>query len=160
MKAFNERRRKPSAGLVSSFSWRRSLAEAPASAGQARLTNDRHDEHTPTGILTSDSNLTPAFPALRPVALGACHPLQWRNRPRISRGSLPSDCVSRGPTPAAFKERRLVTLSPARSQAEKRKENPTDSLKPSVGCLIHDGLTRTPRLEAGTARPSGLLNRY
>ena len=69
MKAFNERRRKPSAGLVSSFSWRRSLAEAPASAGLARITNDRHDEHTPTGILTSDSNLTPAFPALRPVAL-------------------------------------------------------------------------------------------
>jgi len=31
-----------------------------------------HDEHTQTGILTSASNLTPAFPSLRTVALGIC----------------------------------------------------------------------------------------
>jgi hypothetical protein len=30
------------------------------------------DEHNQTGILTSASNLTPAFPIFRPVALGIC----------------------------------------------------------------------------------------
>jgi hypothetical protein len=30
------------------------------------------DEHNQTGILTSASNLTPAFPIFRPVALGVC----------------------------------------------------------------------------------------
>jgi len=31
-----------------------------------------HDEHNQTGILTSASNLTPAFPNFHPVALGIC----------------------------------------------------------------------------------------
>jgi hypothetical protein len=31
-----------------------------------------HDEHNQTGILTSASNLTPAFPDFQPVALGIC----------------------------------------------------------------------------------------
>jgi len=45
-------------GLVSSFPLRRSRLE--------RITS--HDEHNQTGILTSASNLTPAFPFLRTVA--------------------------------------------------------------------------------------------
>src|SRR2546426_5717223 len=28
----------------------------------------------------------------KPVAVGVCSPLQWRNRPRFSRGSLLFDC--------------------------------------------------------------------
>ena len=61
----------------------------------ARRTRDGPDEHTQTGILTSGLNLAPAFPNRfrDPVALGVCSPLQWRNRPRFTRGSLTSDCV-------------------------------------------------------------------
>jgi hypothetical protein len=42
-------------------------------------------------------NLAPAFPVLvGPVAVGVCSPLQWRNRPRFSRGSLTLDCDEDG----------------------------------------------------------------
>lgn len=46
-----------------------------------------HDEHNQTDILTWGFDLAPAFP-VKPVAVGVCSPLQWRNRPRFSRGSL------------------------------------------------------------------------
>jgi hypothetical protein len=39
--------------------------------GEVGRTGD-HDEHNQTGILTSASNLTPAFPNFHPVALGIC----------------------------------------------------------------------------------------
>jgi len=52
------------------------------------------DEHSRSDILTSGLDLTPAFPAASafPVAVGVCNPLQWRNRPRFSRGSLTPGC--------------------------------------------------------------------
>lgn len=61
----------------------------------ARRERDGPDEHSRTGILTPGLNLAPAFPhrSRDPVALGVCSPLQWRNRPRFTRGSLTSDCV-------------------------------------------------------------------
>jgi len=70
--------------LVSSFSLRRS-----------RPPLWRPDEHNRTGILTPDFQPRSRLPATIAVASGACHPLQWRNRPRFPRGSLSSDCVYR-----------------------------------------------------------------
>jgi hypothetical protein len=68
--------------------WRRSRPSQP---------RDSRDEHNPPGILTPDSGRTPAFPARGQWRWGACHPLQWRNRPRFSRGSLDSGrCWSDG----------------------------------------------------------------
>lgn len=69
-------------GLASSFS----LTEksAPLTRG--------HDERNPTGILTSGFVPRSRLPSFRLVAVGVCNPLQWRNRPRFSRGSLTLDC--------------------------------------------------------------------
>jgi hypothetical protein len=74
-----------------------------------KLIQRDHDEHSQIDILTSGSNLAPAFPA-DPVALGVCHPLQWRNRPRFTRGSLIFGCNSRTSHfgPVLFKEHPIV----------------------------------------------------
>jgi len=45
------------------------------------------DEHRQTDILTSGLTLLPPSRSCGPVAVGVCSPLQWRNRPRFSRGS-------------------------------------------------------------------------
>src|SRR5439155_23265599 len=37
-----------------------------------------------------------------PVAVGVCNPLQWRNRPRFSRGSLTPGCGDDGQEPIGF----------------------------------------------------------
>ncbi len=59
------------------------------------MSPNNHDEHRLAGILTSGLDLAPAFPvAKQPVAVGVCSPLQWRNRPRFSRGSRAPACVS------------------------------------------------------------------
>ena len=63
MKAFNESCRKQSSSLVSSFSLAEKLAAA-ATPAERRRDLDGHDEHIQPGILTPDSNLAPAFPAL------------------------------------------------------------------------------------------------
>jgi hypothetical protein len=60
-------------------------------SGRVGANPPRSDERNQTGILTFGLNLVPAFPtsfASRSVAMGACIPSQWRNRPRITRGSL------------------------------------------------------------------------
>ena len=73
--------------------------------GEVGRSNERPDERNQTGILTPGLNLAPAFPTQwRSVALGICSPLQWRNRPRFSRGSLTSYCVLRMDFSIAFKE--------------------------------------------------------
>jgi len=83
-----------------------------------------HDEHSLADILTSGLTSLPAFP-VKPVAgantsvrarlacvMEACSLLQWRNRPRFSRGSLTPGCdtvsknvcyVTQGPALAKFK---------------------------------------------------------
>jgi hypothetical protein len=43
------------------------------------------DEHNQTGILTSASNLTPAFPFLRTVALGICSRYSGATVPDLHR---------------------------------------------------------------------------
>ena len=43
------------------------------------------------------------------MAVGVCGPLQWRNRPRFSRGSLTSDCHEWAEPPPTFKEHGLDT---------------------------------------------------
>jgi len=70
-----------------------------------------HDEHSQTGILTSGLNLTPAFPACfrKPVAVGVCSPLQWRNRPRFSRGSLRLAVAAMDKPSIFIKEQFLLT---------------------------------------------------
>ena len=52
-----------------------------------------HDEFDSTGILTPGLNLLPAF-LLIAVAMGIRYPMQWRNRPRFSRGSLTLNQIS------------------------------------------------------------------
>ena len=60
-------------------------------------------------------DLAPAFPPAsgisRAVALGVRSPLQWRNRPRFSRGSLSFDCVSDGHPSIGFKEQCVLRPS-------------------------------------------------
>ena len=71
------------------------------------------DERTQIGILTSGLNLAPAFPIeWRSVAVGVCSPLQWRNRPRFSRGSLTFDCDKSEHSVRHFKERFLLNPPP------------------------------------------------
>jgi hypothetical protein len=53
-------------------------------------------------------DLAPAFPTRWSVALGVCSPLQWRNRPRFSRGSQTFDCDGDEPAFISFKERVVV----------------------------------------------------
>jgi len=78
MKAFSESNPRSRIWLASSFSWRRSWSRTP---GPRRAQPDRYPD---LGL-----DLAPAFPVLvGPVAVGVCSPLQWRNRPRFSRGSL------------------------------------------------------------------------
>ena len=94
MKAFDESRPHKRDGLASSFSLSEKLV-VHATVADRRYNN--HDEHSQTGILTSDmtslppSRLVPRLRA-RTVALGVRNPLQWRNRPRVSRGSLSPGC--------------------------------------------------------------------
>ena len=86
--------------LASSFSCRRSRTRAH---GQHCPHTRDHDEHRQTDILTSGFKALP--PPSRFVAqtsgsgrtpsrvwLEARSPLQWRNRPRFSRGSLTPGC--------------------------------------------------------------------
>jgi hypothetical protein len=44
----------------------------PSLCGEVGPALRDHDEHNQTGILTSASNLTPAFPSFHLVALGVC----------------------------------------------------------------------------------------
>jgi hypothetical protein len=48
------------------------------------------------------TSLPPSRPQVRPVAPGVCSPLQWRNRPRFSRGSLTFGDVGDGPPAHRF----------------------------------------------------------
>jgi len=76
--------------------------EAPRSIGA--------DENSQIVILTPDSKPPSRLPIRlltgRTVAVGVCGPLQWRYRPRFSRGSQTSDCRDRAKQPPAFKERK------------------------------------------------------
>ena len=101
MKASNSTTsRKQFAKLASSFS----LTEKSAPHERS------HDERNQIGILTSGILPRPRLPSLWLVALGVCNPLQWRNRPRFSRGSLTFDCLTKsGKRAARFKERLLNT---------------------------------------------------
>src|SRR5438445_5020970 len=58
-----------------------------------------HDEHSQTDILTSGFEPRSRLPGAdeQPVAVGVCSPLQWRNRPRFSRGSLTPGYDEDGP---------------------------------------------------------------
>src|SRR6266540_7524036 len=66
--------------------------------------------------------LAPAFPAACAASglLGVRHPLQWRNRPRFTRGSLSSGCEFKRALVVSdvFKERPCVNLVPAPCQAK------------------------------------------
>jgi hypothetical protein len=70
------------------------------------------DERNQTGILTWGFKPRSRLPdpARRSVALGSRSPLQWRNRPGFSPGSLTFDCYSGRHLPADFKERSFCTL--------------------------------------------------
>ena len=48
------------------------------------------------------TSLPPSRSYARPVAVGVCSPLQWRNRPRFSRGSLTFGGVRDGPSVHPF----------------------------------------------------------
>ena len=72
-----------------------------------------------------DFGLQTSFPPSHPLMalagqwlLGIRIPLQWRYRPRFSRGSLHLTAMIGGPTPAAFKERFVVTPRAPDCQAE------------------------------------------
>src|ERR1044071_1488903 len=60
------------------------------------------DEHNQTDILTSGLTSLPPSRSCSPLSrpphkqwlLGVCSPLQWRNRPRFSRGSLTPGCLN------------------------------------------------------------------
>ena len=58
----------------------------------------------------------------KPVALGVCSPLQWRNRPRFSRGSRTLSCKMTDLTSIAFKEQFFPTRSPDSCQEQKSQE--------------------------------------
>ena len=80
MKAFALRGKNSFRGLASSFSW----TEKRSREGGTRRAQQQADVLT-FGFQTS---LPPSRLRLaEPVALGDCNPSQWRNRPRISRGS-------------------------------------------------------------------------
>ena len=58
------------------------------------------DEHNQADILTSGlkpHSRLPGSAVAEPVALGVRNPLQWRNRPRFSRGSLTPGYDEDGP---------------------------------------------------------------
>ena len=90
MKAINESapRQAGRAGLILLFD------------GEVGSAKAEPDEHSQTGILTPGLNLAPAFPphafASRQWLVGVCNPIQWRNRPRFSRGSQTLDCGAIG----------------------------------------------------------------
>jgi hypothetical protein len=52
------------------------------------------------------------------VALGVCSPLQWRNRPRFSRGSLTLGCVQMDNGSIYFKEQ--ATRTPRRAICQEK----------------------------------------
>jgi hypothetical protein len=94
------------------------------------LPGSDRDEHSQTGILTPGFNLVSAFPMDLPsVALPAfrwcpeggetCIPLQWRNRPRFTRGSLTPGCIFAecAEHSVVFKEQRCDTFSANTCQA-------------------------------------------
>lgn len=81
----------------------------PSLCGEAGSLRNR-DEHNRAGILT------PGLASLPPslaVALGVCSPLQWRNRPRLSRGSLTRSCVFYGPRGPCLSKSGVVLSPPA-----------------------------------------------
>ena len=82
MKAFNDSFPNTVREMASSFSVTEKLT-APTSG---------HDEHSQTGILTWGLQPRSRLPGSWPVAVGVCSPLQWRNRPRFSRGSQTFSC--------------------------------------------------------------------
>jgi len=87
----------------------------PSLDGEVGPVKDR-DEHNQADILTSGFDLAPAFPPARTAEwnsglLGVCNPLQWRNRPRFSRGSLTPGSDDDGrQVHQTFKEHKLLTL--------------------------------------------------
>ena len=113
-------------GLAPSFS----LAEKLALARKTSRADP--DEHSQTDILTSGVEtssppsrllpnqwLNPAAERLLRPRVGACSPLQWRNRPRISRGSRTPGCVVGGLfVRHCFKERVLTIRCRALCQEE------------------------------------------
>jgi hypothetical protein len=97
----------------------------PRKAGPGRAQPNRYPDF--------GSNLAPAFPARsrEPVAVGVCNPLQWRNRPRFSRGFLTPGCdVEMDILSISFKERVLLTPGTSRCQEENKKIRP---MFPSAG---------------------------
>ena len=56
-----------------------------------------------------ETSLPPSRSHAKPVALGVCSPLQWRNRPRFSRGSRARLWLEWTRKSTRFKERFLVT---------------------------------------------------
>src|SRR4051794_27165725 len=74
-----------SSGLASSFSLSEKWPETSHKADARDRTSISHADILTLGLRTA---LPPSQSQLmRPVALGDCHPIQWRNRPRFTRGS-------------------------------------------------------------------------
>jgi hypothetical protein len=67
------------------------------------------DECIQTGILTSASNLTPAFPSFRLVALGVCSRYSGATVPDSHRVPRHLTAIGRKTFPAGFKERFFLT---------------------------------------------------
>ena len=103
MKAFSESRRALArrAGLILLFD-----GEVGLKVGQAsRLSRIEEPRRAPPNRYPDfgpGTSLPPSRSYARPVAVGVCSPLQWRNRPRFSRGSLTFGGVRDGPSVHPF----------------------------------------------------------
>jgi hypothetical protein len=81
----------------------------PSLCGEVGSALRNRDEHSQTGILTSASNLTPAFPSFRLVALGVCSRYSGATVPDSHRVPRHLTAISGGNFSAGFKERFLCT---------------------------------------------------
>ena len=95
----NESCRKQIGRLASSFSLRRSAAPNGASG---RAQSNRYPD---SGFQTSLPPSRRFNDRSRQWLVGACNPIQWRNRRRFSRRSLRLTATTDGPKPVSFKER-------------------------------------------------------
>ena len=90
----------------------------PSLRGEVGPAKRDHDERNQTGILTSGSNLAPAFPPVHAVhetmqwLMGVRRPLQWRNRSGFSPDSLTFSCDKDELAFTVFKEHLLLEPIP------------------------------------------------
>src|SRR5690349_19720868 len=110
-----------------------------------------HDEHNQADILTSGFDLAPAFPPAQTAEwnsglMGVCNPLQWRNRPRFSRGSLtPDRDDDELQVHQTFKERETDTLDVKSLQEKKCRKNISDRPRLTSPAEKRRTLTRVVR---------------